>query len=122
MADRRKKIEGDQGNWTKEHWRYYRWSYYRHIEQLCGEIGRVLDALRLKKLDQHMLVIFTSDHGEGLGHHQMVRKSSPYDEASRVPMVVSSPGTARTGAVDKEHLVSGMDIMSTICDYAGISR
>jgi len=120
VSDQRKSREGVRGNWPHEHWRYYRWSYNRHIEQVDGEIGRVLDALRMKDLDRNTLVIFTSDHGEGLGHHQMVRKSTPYDEAARVPMVVSMPGTVKRGAGDGTHLVSGVDIVPTICDYAGV--
>ncbi|MCF7849360.1 MAG: sulfatase-like hydrolase/transferase [Kiritimatiellales bacterium] len=120
ISSRRNKIEGVKGNWTKEHWRYYRWSYYRHIEQLDGEVGRLLDALRMKQLDSNTLVIFTSDHGEGMGHHQMVRKSTPYDEAARVPMVVRLPGKVRQGADEKQKLVSGLDITPTICDYAGV--
>jgi choline-sulfatase len=121
LARGRDKNEGVKGHWTKEHWRYYRWSYNRHIEQLDGEVGRVLDALRMKKLDGNTLVIYTADHGEGMGHHQMVRKSSPYDEASRVPMVVRLPGKVQQGADDKQKLISGLDVVPTICDYAGIA-
>jgi len=120
IIDKRNSYEPVKGNWTKEHWRYYRWSYYRHIEQVDGEIGRVLNALRMKNLEEDTLVIFIADHGEGLGHHQMVRKSSPYNEASRVPLVVRPPGRAPAGAVERQKLVSCLDIMPTVCDYAGI--
>ena len=106
--------------WEALQWQYYLWSYYRHIEQVDAEIGRVLRALEEAGQAENTLVVFTSDHGEGLGHHQMVRKSSPYDESSRVPMVVSFPGHCQENVINTSHLVSGVDIMPTICDLAGI--
>ncbi len=108
------------GGWSERHWRYYRYCYYRHIEMVDAEIGRVLDALRDTGQDRDTLVIFTSDHGEGIGHHRMVRKSSFYDEASKVPMIVSAPGRGRVDVIDADHLVSAVDVVPTICDYAGV--
>lgn len=109
-----------KGNWSPLHWRYYMWSYYRHVEMVDAEIGRLLAALDATGHADSTLVIFTSDHGEGLARHQMVRKSSLYDEASAVPMIVSLPGRVPAGAVDDDHLVSGLDVASTVCDYAGV--
>ena len=109
-----------KGNWSPLHWRYYRWMYYRHVEMVDAEIGRLLNAVQRTGQAENTLVIFTSDHGEGLGHHQMVRKSSFYEESEKVPMIVSYPGHARTDVVDTEHLVSGLDVVPTVCDYVGI--
>jgi choline-sulfatase len=109
-----------KGNWDVEHWRYYRWSYYRHIEHLDAEIGRILTALEHRGLIKDTLVVLTSDHGEGMGHHQMVRKSSFYDEAARVPLLFSWPGHIVEDKTDEVHLASGLDLMPTLCDYAGI--
>jgi choline-sulfatase len=64
--------------------------------------------------------VFTSDHGEGMGSHQMVRKNTPYDESARVPLIFSWPGEIPEGHVNKKSLVSGLDIMPTICEYVGI--
>jgi arylsulfatase A-like enzyme len=109
-----------KGNWDKEHWRYYRWSYYRNIEQLDAEIGRVLSALEDCGYINDTLIVMISDHGEGMGHHQMVRKSSLYNEASRVPLLFSWPGHIVENKTDTAHLASGLDIMPTLCDYAQI--
>jgi len=109
-----------KGRWSPDHWRYYRWSYYRHIEMVDAEIGRLLAALDDVGLAEETFVMFTSDHGEGLGHHQMVRKNYLYDEASRVPMVVAMPGLVRADVDDTEHLVSGVDVVPTVCDVVGI--
>jgi arylsulfatase A-like enzyme len=40
---------------------------------------------------------------------------------SRVPFIVSWKGVTKAGLIDKEHLVStGLDIIPTLCDFAGI--
>ncbi len=106
--------------WSRQHWRYYLWSYYRNIEFVDGEIGRILQALDDRGHSQDTLIVLTADHGEGLAHHQMVRKSSLYDESVKVPLLVSWPGRVPHDRTDTTHLVSGLDIMPTLCDYAGI--
>ena len=110
-----------KGKWSELHWRYYAWSYYRHIEMVDAEIGRLVAALHDTHHADSTLVMFTSDHGEGLAHHQMVRKNFLYDESVKVPMIVSLPGRARADAVDTAHLVSGLDVVPTVCDYAGVA-
>ena len=107
--------------WGELQWRFYRWAYYRMVEMVDAEIGRVLKALDESGEGEDTLVIFTSDHGEGLGHHQSITKGFLHDEASRVPLIVSWPGVLPQGRVDDESLVSGLDLVPTMCDYAGIA-
>jgi len=120
IAKRRLGNEPFKGNWSKEHWRYYRWSYYRNIEHVDAEIGRVLQALEDYGHIDDTLIVLTSDHGEGMAHHQMVRKNVLYDEAAKVPLIFSWPGHVSQNVTDNRHLVSGLDIMPTLCDYAAI--
>ena len=54
-----------------------------------------------------------------MGCHWMTRKNTLYDESSRVPLFFSWPGTIQEGTVDETTLVSGLDLMPTLCDYAG---
>jgi len=109
-----------KGSWDKEHWQYYRWSYYRNIEYVDAEIGRILQTLKDCGYAKDTLIVLTSDHGEGLAHHQMVRKNTLYDEAAKVPLLFSWPGHILENRTDTTHLASGLDIMPTLCDYAGI--
>ena len=105
---------------SDDQWRYYRWIYYRNIEMMDAELGRVLRALEDTGYRDDTLVVFTSDHGEGGGHHGHVQKWYPYDEALKVPLVLSFPGTIPAGQRDDNHLVSGLDVVPTLCDYAGV--
>jgi len=107
-------------SWSELQWRYYIWSYYRHIEMVDAEIGRVLQALDDSGEMENTMIIFTADHGEGRGRHHMVLKNYFYEESEKVPLIVSYPGRTLEGKRDLTHLVSGLDIMPTICDYAGI--
>ncbi|MFC1635469.1 sulfatase [Planctomycetota bacterium] len=105
--------------WSHLDWRYYMYSYYRMVEMVDAEIGRVYDAVRNGPYRDNTLFILTSDHGDGLGFHAKVSKGYLEEEASRVPAIVSWPGSVKGGVRDTEHLVSGVDIAATICDYAG---
>ncbi len=106
-------------NWSHQDWRYYMYSYYRMAEMLDHEVGRVYNAVRGSPYAKNTVFIFTSDHGDGLGFHSRVSKGFLEEEASRVPAIVSWPGKVKQGVRDTRHLVSGVDIAATICDYAG---
>jgi arylsulfatase A-like enzyme len=107
--------------WSRETWRQYRWGLNRLTERVDSEIGKILDALENSGLDQNTVVIFVSDHGDGYGSHRWNQKTLLYDNPARVPFIVSGPGVAVPGRVDKTHLVStGLDIFPTVCDYAEI--
>ena len=103
-----------------EQWRYYLYIYARMIEMLDADVGRVLDAVEATGEADNTVIIFTSDHGDGRGRHLHVSKWYPYEESVKVPLVLSCPGRIAEGHHDAEHLVSGVDVMSTLCDYAGV--
>ena len=103
-----------------DQWRYYIWIYYRMVEMVDGEIGRILDALDDTAQTRNTVVLLTSDHGEGRGRHSHVQKWYPYEESVKVPMIVSCPGRVAEGHKDATHLISGLDVMATMCDYAGV--
>jgi len=105
---------------SDEQWQYYLYVYSRQVEMLDSYVGRVLDALEASGRAAGTIVVFTSDHGDGRGRHTHVSKWYPYEEAVKVPMIVSCPGRIAEGLRDASHLVSGLDVMSTFCDYAGV--
>lgn len=106
--------------WSDEQWRYYIWNYYRMVEMVDAEIGRTLQALEDSAEAANTIVVFTADHGEGRARHHLVTKNYLYDEAAKVPLIVSCPGRIQENRQDAAHLVSGLDILPTVCDYAGI--
>jgi arylsulfatase A-like enzyme len=90
------------------------------VEDVDRQIGRVLSALRLAGLHDETLIVLTSDHGEGMGAHRWVQKAAFWEETAKVPLVFAGAGVRRHGARDEKSLVSGLDILPTLCDYAGV--
>jgi len=107
-------------HWSEEHWRYYLWAYYRHVEMVDAVIGHVLDALQDSRYADNTLVIFGSDHGEAQARHGKVLKDFMYDEVLKVPLIYSWPGRIPENHQDTTHLVSGVDLLPTICDFAKV--
>lgn len=108
--------------WSDEMWRVHRWVYCRLTETVDREIGMVIDALRKSGLEDDTLIVFTSDHGDMDSAHRMEHKTAFYEEATRIPLIVTFKGRTKPGHVDRSHLVSnGIDLLPTLCDYAGIT-
>jgi choline-sulfatase len=83
-------------------------------------LGKVVDALKETGFLEDTLLVFTSDHGDNLGSHQLFNKSQLYEEAIRVPLLYSWPGT-----LEPQHntaqVTSLVDVMPTVLDCAGIA-
>jgi choline-sulfatase len=108
-------------HFTDERWRLHRWAYCRLTEMVDAHVARILGALREAGLEQKTVIVFSSDHGDLDAAHRLEHKSILYEEATRVPFIVSYKGVTAAGRVDDEHLVSaGLDLIPTLCDYAGI--
>jgi len=107
--------------WPESKWRLHRWTYCRLAEMVDAHIGVLLDALREAGLEENTLVIFTSDHGDMDSAHKLEHKSILYEESARIPFLMSHKNHIPKGKVDDTHLVSnGLDLICTLCDYAGI--
>jgi arylsulfatase A-like enzyme len=111
---------GIAAHWKRDDFRFYLHDYYRLVEDVDRQIGRVLAALRQSRLAQKTFVLLTSDHGEGQGAHRWVQKAAFWEETAKVPMIIAGWGVQRRGVVDHRALVSGLDILPTVCDYAGV--
>ncbi|MCU0913548.1 MAG: sulfatase-like hydrolase/transferase [Planctomycetes bacterium] len=107
-------------DWDENQWRRFGYAYRRMMEDVDRQVGLVLQALRETGQENNTLVIFTSDHGEGLGSHRWTGKMMYYQEEAAVPLIVSWKGVTPAGRIDREHLVSTLDVLPTICDYAGV--
>ena len=93
---------------------------YGMIEMIDDQVGRMLESLQQAGLKQDTLVIFTSDHGEFLGDHGLLRKGPPpYRQILQTPMIMQGPGLPQD--VDIDTLSSHMDIPNTLLDYVGVA-
>ncbi len=106
--------------WDARRWREHRWAYARLTERVDSQIYEVLEALEKSGQWDNTVIVFTSDHGDMDSAHRMEHKSTLYEEACRVPLVICAPDCNSPGRTEEEIPVSnGLDILPTLCDYAG---
>lgn len=94
---------------------------YQGMVTYCDDmLGRILDALERNGLMEDTMVIATSDHGDFAGDYGLVEKwpNCFYDDLTKVPLIIRAPGGKPGHRV--KGLVSEIDIMPTVMDYAGI--
>ena len=107
--------------WDELHWRRYLHAYYRMTERVDKACGIVLSALRSNGLERDTILVFTSDHGEGMAAHRWVVKLMLWEEVVAVPLIWRWPERIPAGKVKRSSLASGVDVLPTLCDIAGIS-
>jgi choline-sulfatase len=110
------------GDYDENRWRQYRWAYYRMLEKVDALIGDVLAALEATGHAGNTVVVFTSDHGDCQGVHGWNQKTVFYDESSRVPFIVCAPGSSPVGRDCRQLVQTGVDLLPTLCDFAGIAK
>lgn len=93
------------------------WAAHLGLVRLADDgIGRILQALEETGEAGRTVVVFTADHGDHLGQHGMYQKMELYEQAIRIPLVVSVPGgRGRTFDVPVSHL----DVFPTLVDLIG---
>jgi len=91
---------------------------YGAISFIDANIGRVLQTLEECGLADKTIVIFTADHGEYGGDHQLLFKGSlHYRSLIRTPLIWAAPDARR---VRENGLLSTIDIAPTILEAAGV--
>ena len=80
-------------------------------------VGSVLDELEKSQLAEDTIVIFLSDHGMPFPG----AKFNCYVDSVRTPLIVRWPNKVAAGSQDKQHLISTVDLQSTILHAVGLS-
>jgi arylsulfatase A-like enzyme len=94
-------------------------AYYGMVNFIDDQIGRLFQFAR--GVLNNSLIIFTSDHGEMLGDHNLFRKTWPYESSARVPFLVRAPVSWKSpGEVTCSSPVGLQDVMPTILEAAGV--
>lgn len=107
-------------DFTPDDWRRYRNAYFRLVEAVDTEIGKIVDEIDRQDLWKNTVIIFTSDHGDGCGAHQWNQKTVLYEEVANIPFIVCLPGSKNGGKVLPQLVNNAVDLMPSICDWAGI--
>jgi arylsulfatase len=98
---------------------YYRAGYDGEVDYTDEEIGRLLAGLMERELMEDTIIVFTADHGEGMGENEYWFAHGEFltDPAMRVPLLVRVPG--RTAA-RREDVAGLVDLYPTLLALLGI--
>ncbi|MCP4175996.1 MAG: sulfatase-like hydrolase/transferase [Fuerstiella sp.] len=95
-------------------------AYYAMCELIDDQVGRIMHNLEQSGQRENTIVIFMSDHGEMLGDHGIYFKGPHfYDEAIRVPLVMSWLGQFQSG-LRVEGLTELIDLVPTLLEAADL--
>jgi len=95
-------------------WRQLAAAYYGLCKMVDNQLGKIFQTLEEQGLADNTIVVFTSDHGEMMGSHRLLTKSFPYQESSRVPMLIRTPGQQKGKRITGP--LSQIDIVPTLLD------
>ena len=97
-------------------------AYYALITHVDNQLGRLIMALGEYNSLHNTIIIFTSDHGDMLGDHNLFRKALPYEGSAGVPFLIYDPGNCLKAQRNSTHdnVVELMDVMPTLLDAVGI--
>jgi len=92
--------------------------YLANVTMIDRELGELLETLKAAGYLENAVVIFTSDHGDCLTDHGHSQKWTMYEQVTRVPLIVWSPG--RVPADRRcDALVQPMDLVPWLLGIAG---
>ena len=91
--------------------------YYQLIYAVDVAVGMIREAVETAGVKHKTLIIFTSDNGYLCGAHGYGSKVLPYEESSRVPLIIYDPRSEKKA--DRCNVVTGnIDLAATILDAA----
>lgn len=95
-------------------------AYYAVISHMDAQIGRIFEALQDTGKLKNTIVVFTSDHGLGVGSHGLRGKQSMYEHTIGVPLLMRGPGIPAGKQRDAQCVLR--DLFPTLCALTGIAE
>jgi arylsulfatase A-like enzyme len=110
-----------RGRVSADETRTAREAYYGSVSFVDEQIGRVLNALERQRLLEETLIVYTSDHGDMTGDHNLWRKAYAYEPSARIPLLLRWPAGLVSGGRGRvaSEPVELRDILATFLDAAG---
>ncbi len=96
-------------------------AYRASVMFVDEQIGKILDALDVQGLTNSTTILFTADHGDGQGDHNLWRKGYPYEISAHIPFLLRWPSSRnRTPPGSRmSQLVELRDVFPTLLEAIG---
>lgn len=91
--------------------------YLGSCTAIDDSFGKLIRHLKQSGLYEKTIIVFTSDHGEMMGSHNLMTKGVPFEESLRVPMLMRVPGAKPY--VDNR-VFNSVDLMPTLMGLTGL--
>lgn len=96
--------------------------YFQQIHAIDYAVGMIRTALEKAGVADNTVIIYTSDNGFMNGSHGYGSKVIPYEESTRVPLIIFDPRHSNSGRQFRcRSLTGNVDIAATILDLAGLT-
>lgn len=107
-------------DWSAEMFREYRRHFYAMVTGVDMGIAQVMNTLEEQGTLDDTLIVFSSDHGDMCGDHNMVSKgASFFDEIMHLPLVLFWPNGLGTAGRRIKGLVEMVDVLPTLLGLTG---
>ncbi len=93
--------------------------YYASTSFVDAQIGKVIDELVRLDLFDNTIVVLWGDHGFHLGDLGIWTKHTNYEQANRIPLLISAPGITKAGTSTRQ-LAESVDVFPTLTELAGL--
>jgi arylsulfatase A-like enzyme len=91
--------------------------YYAAVSYTDAQVGILLNTLDSLGLTENTIIVLWGDHGWHLGDHNLWCKHTNFEQATRSPLIISSPGLKPCVSSSPSEFV---DVFPTLCDLAGV--
>jgi len=111
-------LKESYGGDAEEGLKHFLQAYLACIAFTDAQIGKVVDAIDNSRFKDNTLIVLVADHGWQMGEKDYLFKNSPWEESTRIPMILRDPGNKAGAAVN--HPVSLVDIYPTLLDLCNL--
>ena len=94
--------------------------YAACVSYIDAQVGLLMKTLDEMGIADNTIICLWGDHGWHLGEHGHWGKVTNYEDATRAPLIIATPGQKSGNRVTAP--VEFLDIYPTLCDLAGLTR
>jgi arylsulfatase A-like enzyme len=92
--------------------------YYALITHNDDCLGKIISALKAKRLYDNTIIIYSGDNGLALGQHGLMGKQNVYEHSTKVPLIIAGKNIPANQKSDA--LVYLNELYPTICEMLDI--